>query len=132
MICQHVNKRTTMLSLATSHTAHSCTQLNHVALPISRPRFKSIICYQNSPKIKLFLQKHAKFLSAGGTASRPPASGGWKLFPQTPSLRRLGALPSDSQWLRRLGALPQDPPNHTPHCKFLATRLAKSIYASTK
>ena len=25
------------------------------------PRFKSIIVYENSPKIKLFLQKNAKF-----------------------------------------------------------------------
>ena len=36
------------------------------ALPISMPSFKSIIFYQNSPKIKLFLQKNAKFSSAGG------------------------------------------------------------------
>ena len=42
------------------------------ALPISKPRFKSIIFYQNSPKIKLFLQKNAKFLSSGGGAPRPP------------------------------------------------------------
>ena len=28
------------------------------------PRFKSNIFYYNSPKIKLFLQKHAKFSSA--------------------------------------------------------------------
>ena len=74
-----------MLSLATSHTAHSCTQLNHVALPISMSRFKSIICYQNSPKIKLFLQKHAKFLSAGGTASRPPCP----CLPDPPAIFKL-------------------------------------------
>ena len=43
MIYQHVNKTTTMLSLATSHIAHKCNQLNHVALPISTPRFKRII-----------------------------------------------------------------------------------------
>ena len=36
------------------------------------PRFKSIIFYQCSPKIKLFLKKNAKFLSAGGSAPRPP------------------------------------------------------------
>ena len=47
------------------------------------PRFKSIIFYQNSPKIKLFLKKNAKFLSAGNFAPRPPC------------LRRLGALPPD-------------------------------------
>ena len=42
------------------------------ALPIAMPRFKSIIFYQNSPKMKLFLQKDAKFLIAGGSAPRPP------------------------------------------------------------
>ena len=30
--------------------------------------------YQNSPKIKLFLQNNAKFLSAGGSAPRPKNS----------------------------------------------------------
>ena len=57
---------------------------NH-ALPISKPRFKSIIFTQNSPKMKLVLQKNAKFLSAGGSALRPPvppAAGG--LAPRPP------------------------------------------------
>ena len=35
-------------------------------------RFKSIIFYQYSPKIKLFLKKNAKFSYAGGSAPRPP------------------------------------------------------------
>ena len=43
------------------------------ALPISMPRFKSIIFYQNSPKIKFFLQKSEKIVSAGGSAPVPPA-----------------------------------------------------------
>ena len=47
------------------------------------PRFKSIIFYQYSPKIKLLLKKNAKFSSAGGSAPKPPC------------LRRLGALPPD-------------------------------------
>ena len=35
--------------------------------------------------MKLFLQKNAKFLSAGGFAPKPPlASRGWGLRPQTP------------------------------------------------
>ena len=38
------------------------------AQPMSKPRLKSIIFYQNSPKIKSFLQKNAKFSSAGGSA----------------------------------------------------------------
>ena len=47
------------------------------ALPISKPRFKSSIFNQNSPKMKLFLQKNAKFSSAGGSAPVPPAAGGF-------------------------------------------------------
>ena len=42
------------------------------ALPIAMPRFKSIIFYQNSPKIKLFLQRDAKFSIAGVSAPGPP------------------------------------------------------------
>ena len=53
------------------------------AQPISMPRFKSIIFYQNSSKIKLVLQKNAKFSSAGDSAPRPPC------------LWRLGSLPLD-------------------------------------
>ena len=45
------------------------------------PRFKSIIFYQNSSKIKFILQKNAKFLSAGSSA------------PILPCLRRLGSSP---------------------------------------
>ena len=41
------------------------------ALPISKPRSKTLFLYQNSPKIKLFLQKNAKFLSAEDSAPRP-------------------------------------------------------------
>ena len=52
------------------------------ALPISKPRFKNIIFNQNSPKMKLFLQKNAKFSSAGGNAPRPPRLR--RLCPQTP------------------------------------------------
>ena len=54
---------------------------------------KALFFYQNSPKIKLFLQKNAKFLSARGKPSDPRASGGWGLCPQTPSLRQLGIRP---------------------------------------
>ena len=44
------------------------------ALPISKPRFKSIIFNQNSPKMKLFLQKNAKFSSAGAPPPDPQNS----------------------------------------------------------
>ena len=71
------------------------------ALPISMPRFKSIIFYQNKPKIKLFLQKNAKFSSAGASAPSAPgpqASDGWGLRPQTPhGFRRLEAPPTKFQ-----------------------------------
>ena len=67
------------------------------ALPISKPRFKSIIFYnQNSPKKKLFLQKNAKFSGAGGSAPDPGVSG-LVVFSQIPNLRRLGASPPDPQ-----------------------------------
>ena len=64
------------------------------ALAISQPRTKSI---QISPKIKVFLQKNAKFLSAGGSAHRPPC------------LRRLGALPPNLQPPAAGGFVPRPP-----------------------
>ena len=45
VIYQHVNKKTTRVSLATSHIAHKCNQLNRVTLPISMLRFKNTIFY---------------------------------------------------------------------------------------
>ena len=120
---QHLNKRTNILPLATSQIAHLCHQLNHVAVPISKPRFKSVIFNQNSPKMKLFLQKKGKIFetlvppAARDSASRPRASGGWGLCPQPPSLRRLGALPQDLHWP------PAAAPKSAPHCEFLAARL---------
>ena len=54
---------------------------------------------QNIPKMKLFLQKNAKFSC----------------------LRRLGALPPTPIGLRRLGA-PPPYPQTAPHCEFLAKR----------
>ena len=70
---------------------------------------KALFLYQNSPKIKLFLQKNAKFSSAGGSAPTPvpPAAegfaprpllayGGWGLRPHTPKT----APPIANSWLR--------------------------------
>ena len=62
------------------------------------PRFKSIIFYYNNPKINLFLQKNAKFLSAGGSV------------PQTPSLRQLGASLTDPHWPPVAGGSDPRPP----------------------
>ena len=73
------------------------------------PRFKSISFYQNSSKIKLFLQKNAKFSIAGAVPPDPRASGGWGLFFQIPiGFRLLGASLPDPKnsptianfWLR--------------------------------
>ena len=77
------------------------------ALLISIPRFKSNIFHQNSPKIKLFLQKNAKFSSVGISAPSPPASGGWGLSSWTfDGFRRLRsqtpktAYPIENFWLQ--------------------------------
>ena len=63
------------------------------------PRFKSNNFYQNRPKIKLFLQKKAKFLRPGGFAP----NGLWQL-----------------------GTKPLDPQISLRHCEFLVTRLVGS------
>ena len=60
------------------------------ALLTLKPRFKSFNFYQNIPKIKLLLQKNAKFFCAGGSAPRPPCL-----------QRRLGVLPQDPQNILR-------------------------------
>ena len=80
MIYQHVNKRAKILPLATYHIAIYIYSLIRFTLPISVPRNKSIIFYQNSPKAKLFLQKNAKFSSAGGSAPRSPIAFGIRGF----------------------------------------------------
>ena len=84
------------------------------ALPISMPRFKSIIFYQNSPKMKLFSQNNAKFSSAGSSALRPT----W--------LQRLGALPPGPQWPAAAGGGALKPPNQPPRYEVLATWLVAS------
>ena len=61
-----------MSSLATSHKAHYCNQLKHVAQPIFYATFYKHYFYWDSSKIKLFFQKNAKLSSA------------WGLRPQTP------------------------------------------------
>ena len=80
------------------------------ALPIAKPRFKSIIFNQNSPKIMIFLQKNAKISSAGDSAPRPLC------------LQRLEALPPNPQPPAAGGFAPR-PPKQLPHCEFLATHL---------
>ena len=83
IIYQHVNKRAKILPLATFHIAHLCKQFNQfkqvIALPISMPRFKSIIFHQYSPEIKLFFKKMQNFQALGAPPPNPRASGAWGL-----------------------------------------------------
>ena len=73
MIYQHVNKRTKILPLASSHIAHYATSLIMFALPIFMQRFKSIIFYQNSPKTSYFCKKGRIFVRK---IFEPPAAEG--------------------------------------------------------
>ena len=99
IIYQHLNKRTKILPLATSQIAHLCNQLIMFALPISMQHFKSIIFYQNSPKIVIFATK-CKIFERWGLRHQTPvplAAGGFA--PQTPQSPAAGG----------------SSPNHHPH-----------------
>ena len=65
--------------------------------------------------MKLFLQKNAKFSSAGGSDPKPRASGSW------------GLRPPDPHWPLAAGGSAPRPPKQPPHCEFLATRLQASM-----
>ena len=91
-------------------------------MPISMLRFKSVIFFQNIPKIKSFLQKKCKIFErwglcpqtpvppvAGDFAPRPPAFSG---FPKALRIRIPGYAPA------RCG-----------HCEFQATRLQEVDFA---
>ena len=66
------------------------------------PRFKSIIFYQYSPKIKLFLKKKCKIFKR------------WELRPQTPVPPAAGALPPDPQKPLAAGGSAPRPPKQPP------------------
>ena len=128
MIYQLLNKRTNILPLATSQIAHLCHQFMF-ALPISKPRFKSIILNQNSPKMRVFLQKNAKVSSAGDKSPQtpvPPAAGCFAPNPQPPAA---GGFPPQPYRPPAAGGFPphphglRRPPKQPPHCEFLPTRL---------
>ena len=78
------------------------------ALPISKPRFKSIKFYQNIPKIKLFLQKNAYFFGWLGLRPKtvPPEAGDLPPDPHPPAAGGFAQAPKTSS-----------------HCEFLITRL---------
>ena len=98
IIYQHQTRELTFYHQPPPKYPIYATSLIMFALPISKPRFKSIIFSQNSPKMMLFFQKNAKFSNTGGSAPRPP-------------------LPPVVG-----GSVPK-PPKQLPHCEFLATRL---------
>ena len=112
IIYQHQTRELTFYHQPPPKYPIYATSLIMFALPISKPRFKSIIFNQNSPKIKLFLQKNAKFSSAGGSAPRPPC------------LRRLGALPPDPQNSSPLRISGYAPRSHKEYVLFLCCRPA--------
>ena len=74
---------------------------------------KALFFYQNSPKIKLILQKNAKI-------SRPRASGGWGLRPHTPksapSLRISGYAPASLPFKLTLDSNEMDEPGEISEC----------------
>ena len=82
MIYHHVNKRTTMLSLATFHIAHYCNQLNHVGCQFLCHVLKALFFIIIVLKLSYFGKKMQNFRALG-------------LRPQTPCLQRLGALSPD-------------------------------------
>ena len=103
---QHVNKRTKILPLATSHIY--ATSLFIFALPISMPRFKRIIYYQNIPKLGSFCKKKAKYFVC------------WGLRPQTPVSSGADSFASRSP---ASGSFAPRPPKQPLNCEFLVSRL---------
>ena len=69
------------------------------------PRFKNIIFYQYSPKIKLFLKKKCKIFKR------------WGLRPQTPVPPASGALPPDPQKPLAAGGSAPRPPKQPPQLR---------------
>ena len=64
---------------------------------------------------KLFLQKHAQFLSAGGTASRPPCLRRLETFPPDPQPPAAGSFALRYPMAPVAGgSAPRPPKSHTP------------------
>ena len=102
MIYQHPNKRTKILPLTTSHvgpfmqTVESCLHCQFLC------RILKALFYQTNSKIKLSLQKNAKFFNAGGSAPRPPCGWGFAAPKTGAPLRTSGYAPGyyTSEFLR--------------------------------
>ena len=80
---------------------------------------KAIFFITIALKLSYFCKKMQNFRAPGAPPSNPRASAGWRLCPQTSSLRQRGVRPQTSIGLR---APPSDPQN-SPQSEFLATRL---------
>ena len=86
VIYQHVNKKTTMVSLATFHIAHKCNQLNHLTL---RCQFlchvlKTVFSIKIALKLSYFCKKKCKIFQHWGLRPQtpvPPAAGSFALPP---------------------------------------------------
>ena len=107
------------------------------------PRFKSIIFYHNSSKIKVFLQKNAKFSSAGGSAPIPPCLQRLGLCPQTPVHSAVGGFaprppayggwglrPHTPNWPPAAGGSASRPPRQPRHCEFLVRTWSAHTYCN--
>ena len=64
--------------------------------------------------MKLFLQKNAKFSSAGGSAPKPPCLQRLGALPLNPQPPAAGASPSDPHWPPAAGDFAPDPQNSPP------------------
>ena len=73
--------------------------------------------YQNSPKLKLFLQKKIQYFRALRTPLQTPAA---------ECVRRLTPSPPDLQW-PSLAKVRSQTPETTPHCRFLAMNLRQLL-----
>ena len=86
-----------------------------LTLPISMPRFKSIIfLIKIALKLSNFCKKKQNFRALGALPPQPRASGGLGLRPQTPSFRRLRTSLPDPYFLPAAGGSAPRPPNQPP------------------
>ena len=81
---------------------------------------KALLFYQNSPKIKVILEKNAKYSSAGGSAPRSPCFRKLGAFPPDPQPTAAGGfaptptLASGALWLRPRPQISPPPPLRIP------------------
>ena len=68
--------------------------------------------------MKSFLQKNAKFSSAGGSASRPPCLRRLGALPPNPLPPAAGGFAPDPHWPPAAGGSAPDPPNSPPIANF--------------